>query len=87
MSFAAKFSNAREQGLDEKVHEPKALAAGRPVVGEQRGFYRDRIDAFAGPNDVRVIFLPQAGWKIVVLHLRRIRDRQKMNAIDLQVAR
>ena len=66
VSVTEKFGKPREQRFDKMFQELKPLAAGRPVVGEESAFDRDRVDAFTGPNDVWVILAAERRWQIIL---------------------
>src|SRR5215469_6502789 len=70
MRIVEKFRKARKERLHERFQEPKPLATDRPVIGEKSCLDRDRVDAFAGCDDVWVVIVTESRWEVIMLQCR-----------------
>jgi hypothetical protein len=85
MVVSEKFGNARKEALSRRLEQLESRAARRPVVGKQSGLDRDRVDALAVCDNVRIVRVTEGRGQVIALERLRIRNRQKVDALEPRV--
>src|SRR5262245_26235328 len=65
--------------MDETLHPPEAIAAPGKIVDRQNDGNCQRIHAFAGRDEIRIVIMRELGGKIIVGKLLLPRERNEMH--------